>query len=285
MHVLTIIRTYLGLSQIALAQAAGISQPDLCEMENSSPYGRVDKYRCLAQALDLPLEPILKNDIGAIPLSFFEKHPPQQYLPEPTSRLGVIGREGEDFIFAREQSRLQKTMPIHAKLVLPLYKMKAQRIGCDILSYDRNGTPVCIEVKTTCDGGSTFAMTRNELETAQKLAKAGEKYVITYITNWRKPSRQVLDIPYETFVSEYDVTAQRFSCAPNKGTVTGFARFRKLRGLKEREIAEAVGIRQHKWSLYETGERLPPVQVLLKASDTLDATVDQLLELYEETES
>lgn len=288
MHVLTIIRMYLGLSQIALAQTAGITQPDLCEMETLLPYGRVDKYRRIAKALELPLEPILKNEIGAIPLSFFNKHPPQQYLPEPTDRKAVIGREGEDFIFAREQSRLQRTLPIHAKLVLPLYKMKAQRIGCDILSYDETGVPICLEVKTTCDGGNTFSMTRNELETAQKLTEAGEQYRIAYITNWRKPTHQVRDIPYKEFISHYDVTAQRFSCAPSKdprGTVTGLAYFRKLRDLKEREIADAIGIRPYKWSLYETGERMPPVQVLLKVSETLDATVDQLLALYEETES
>ena len=69
MHVLTIIRMYLGLSQIALAKEASITQPDLCEMETLPPYGRVDKYRRLASVLNLPLEPILKNDIGAIPLS------------------------------------------------------------------------------------------------------------------------------------------------------------------------------------------------------------------------
>ncbi|MBP3493243.1 MAG: helix-turn-helix domain-containing protein [Oscillospiraceae bacterium] len=283
MHVLTIIRMYLGLSQIALAKAAGVTQPDLCEMETMAPYGRPDKYHRVAAVLGLPLEPILKNSISDIPLSFFDMHPPQPYLPCPTDRKMRIGREGEDFVFARERDRLKETLPIHAKLVLPLYKMKAQRIGCDILSYDEDGRPVCLEVKTTCEGGSTFSMTRNELETARKLTEAGEEYVITYITNWKKPTQRVRDISYAEFVSRYDVTAQRFSCAPSKepgGSITGLAYFRKLRGLKEREIAEVVGIRQDKWSLYETGERVPPVQVLLKVSDALDATVDQLLDMY-----
>ena len=154
MHVLTIIRMYLGLSQIALAKEASITQPDLCEMETLPPYGRVDKYRRLASVLNLPLEPILKNDIGAIPLSFFDKHPPQPYLPSPTEKRLLVGREGEDFIFAREQARLSEILPVHARLVLPLYKMKASRIGCDILSYDEQGRPICMEVKTSCEGGS-----------------------------------------------------------------------------------------------------------------------------------
>lgn len=288
MHVLTIIRMYLGMSQVALAKEAGITQPDLCEMETLAPYGRVDKYRRLAAVLDLPLEPILKDDISAVPLSFFDKHPPQKYLPVPSKKQLLVGREGEDFIFAREQARLSKTLPVHAKLVLPLYKMKAQRIGCDIVSYDESGKPVCLEVKTTCERGNAFSMTRNELEVAQKLTDAGEQYIITCITNWRKSSRQVRDIPYEEFLSHYDVAAHRFTCVPKKETqesVTGLAWFRKQRGLKEREMAEALGIGPHKWSLYETGGKIPPVQILLRSSELLDATVDQLLDTYPAAEA
>ena len=37
---------------------------------------------------------------------------------------------------------------------------------------------------------------------------------------------------------------------------------------------------QHKWCLYETGNREAPVQVLLKASELMDVTVDQLLAEY-----
>ena len=33
MHLLQIVRSYLGVTQQELARAAGIQQPDLCEME------------------------------------------------------------------------------------------------------------------------------------------------------------------------------------------------------------------------------------------------------------
>ena len=283
MHVLTIIRMYLGMSQAALAKKAGITHPDLCNLNKKPPCGRVDKYRRLAKVLDLPLEPILKNDISSIPLSFFEKHPPQEYLPEPSDRNPKIGREGEDYIFAREKARLQKTLPAHAKLVLPLYKMKSQRKGWDILTYDENGKPVHLEVKTTCSDNNIFTLTRNELETAQKLTAAGERYIITLITNWRKASLQVQDIPYEAVSESYDVNTYCYTCVPKRDTrksVTGLAHFRKQCGLTEREVAEAIGIRQHKWCLYETGNREAPVQVLLKASELMDVTVDQLLAEY-----
>lgn len=287
MHVLTIVRIYLGMSQVALAKAAGITQPDLCEMETLPPYGRLGKYRRLAKVLGLPLEPILKDDISSIPLSFFEEHPPRPYLPIPSDRKQQIGREGEDFIFAREQARLSETLPIHARLVLPLYKMKGQRIGCDILSYDAEGHPICLEVKTSCAGGTTFSMTRNELETAQRLTNAGEQYIITYITNWRKTARRVCDIPYGDFLNNYDVAAHRYACSLKKEgdpVITGLSYFRRLRSLKEREIAEMLEIPEYKWSLYETGDREPPVQVLLKTSELLDVSVDQLLDEYPQSE-
>ena len=286
MHVLTIIRMYLGLSQVALAKEAGITQPDLSEMEKMEPYGRIEKYCRVAKILGLPVEPILKNDISAIPASFFDTHPPRPYLADPKELKMKVGREGEEYIFSREKERLEKSMPTHARLVLPLYKMKAQRIGCDILSYDDVGKPVCIEVKTTCASGSVFSMTRNELETARKITEAGEQYVITFINNWRKKNFRVQDISYEEFKSRYDVEEQRFVCVPRRekrSTVTGLAYFRKLHGLKERELAEVIGIGQHKWSLYETGEVVPPVQVLLQISEVLDATIDELMAEYDTT--
>ena len=253
MHMLTIIRMYLGMSQIALAKKSGITQPDLCEMETLEPYGRFDKYRRVRDVLGIPLDAILKNDIGLIPPSFFEKYPPQEYLPAPTSACLMTGRMGEEFIFAREQDRLREKFPIHAKLVLPLYKMKAQRIGCDIITYDDNGKPVCMEVKTTSKSERTFSITRNELELAQKLVEQGEQYRVVFINNWGTPQQTVQDISHEEFFASYDINAQKFSCSPKKGKagnqITGFAYFRRLLGLKEREMAEAANISQDKWCI------------------------------------
>ena len=74
---------YLGLTQVSLAKDAHITQPDLSEMEQLEPYGRIDKYRRVASVLGLPIDPILKNDVSSIPMSFFERNPPQTYMPGP----------------------------------------------------------------------------------------------------------------------------------------------------------------------------------------------------------
>ena len=189
MHILTILRMYLGISQTTLARQAGITQPDLSEMETLTPYGHIDKYQRVARALGLPVDPIMKNEPRRIPLSFFKLHPPQEYLPLPKGNTLLRGRKGEGLIFAREQARLMDILPV------------------------------------------------------------------------------------------------RFYCAPKKELtrphITGFAYYRRLRGLKEREIAEALELSPHKWSLYETGKVVPSVPVIMKASDFLDASVDHLLATYE----
>lgn len=284
MHMLTILRMYLGLTQVSLAKDAHITQPDLSEMEQLEPYGRIDKYRRVASVLGLPIDPILKNDVSGIPMSFFERNPPQTYLPGPKKGASLIGRQGEDFIFAREKERLEKILPIHAKLVLPLYKMKAQRVGYDILSFDDNGTPVFLEVKTSTEADGQFIMTKNELESAQKLTTEGECYKIVSIKNWGTEDVFVEDILFDEFITSHNITAHRYCCTPKRehsSPMTGLAHFRRLQRLKERELAEALGIPEYKYSLYETGDRTPPVEVLIKLSELFGVTVDELLDTYD----
>ena len=283
MHVLTLLRMYLGRSQLSLAKAAHITQPDLSEMESIEPYGRIGKYRRVADVLGIPIEPILKNDINEVPLSFFEKNPPPPYLPEPKAKGALIGRQGEDFIFARERERLSRVLPVHAHLVLPLYKMKAQRIGCDLISFDDDGTPTFLEVKTSVDADEQFVITKNELELAQKLTADGARYKIILIQNWGTEKMFVEDTLFSDFLAGHNITAHRYSCSPKRertAPMSGFAYYRRLRGLKEREIAEELGISRDKWSLYETGYCEPSVKVFVQASELLGATVDELLATY-----
>ena len=282
MHVLTIIRLYWGLSIVALSKLAGISYVDAWEAESIEPYGRIGRYRRIANALDLTLEPILKNDLNQIPLSYFDEHLPQEYLPAPKGKTAALGRAGEDYIFEREKARLSMILPVHAKLVLPFYKMKGLKLGCDILSFDNDGNPLFLEVKTSEKNRNTISLTKNEFESAKKLTSSGGTYMVVAINSWGRPEQTIEDIPYQTLHKTHDIVPAVYHCTPKKGpTMTGFAYFRKLRGITEREVAEALHIRQSKWSLYETGEREPPVTVLINASNFLDTTTDELLAEYD----
>ena len=72
MHIVRILREYLGLTQAELAEKAGISCADANEIEQGWDYGTIDKYCKLAAFLQVPVHAIVMNDIFSIPESFFE---------------------------------------------------------------------------------------------------------------------------------------------------------------------------------------------------------------------
>lgn len=286
MNVIHTLRTYLGLSQAKLAKQAGITQPDLSEMESKPPYGYPWKYQRLSNVLGVPVEPILKNDFTAIPESFFADHPTPQYTPTPTKPDLLLGRQGEEFILRRERDRLAPRWPALAKLVIPYYKMKGSSPGFDILSFDDNGQPILLEVKTSLHRSNSFHFTKHELEKAADFTANGEHYLIVYISSWGTAEQQVHDIPYETLVQTHQIYPWQYICRPvskreKKTVISGLTYFRQTRCLRQAELAESLGINQHELSLYENGQRTASVNFYLQVSELLDATVDELLAEYD----
>lgn len=285
MHVLTTIRSYLELSQTALAKRAGVTQPDLSEMETLAPYGKIGKYQRLSDCLGIPVEAIAKNDYTSIPLSFFDAHPAPAYTPEPTTPDLLLGRQGEEFILRREQARLAESQPALAKLVLPHFKMKCPSPGYDILSFDDAGHPIYLEVKTSLLDSGCFRFTNHELDAARKLTAAGERYVVCYISRWGEPNQQVREYLFPDLSLTHQIEPRYYMCKPipkkKRRLITGLAYFRKKQGLRQADVSEALGVHACEWSMYETGQRTPSIQVYIRASELLGATVDQLLERYE----
>ena len=52
---------------------------------------------------------------------------------------------------------------------------------------------------------------------------------------------------------------------------------RKENGLTQKQLAERLGLRSSVISFYETGERTPSIDVLIKLSRTLHVSIDYLL--------
>jgi transcriptional regulator with XRE-family HTH domain len=287
MHLLTITRAYLGLSQTALAKAAGITQADLSEMENKEPYGQISKYRRLSDYLAIPVDTILRNDYRTFPESFFAKHPAPQYLPAPKSPEQLLGRQGEEFILRRERERVGKNYPALAKLILPYFKMRDISPGYDILTFDDKAEPYYLEVKTSLHDSGGFRLTNHELDVAGKLTAADEQYVICYISKWGTSEQIEQDITFSELQKSHRILPCYYFCKPTPKPkaekISGLAYYRRLRGLRQADVSQALGIPQCDWSLYETGQRKPSVGIYLKAGELLDTTVDQLLEKYEVT--
>ena len=59
---------------------------------------------------------------------------------------------------------------------------------------------------------------------------------------------------------------------------------RKRRNLSQQEVADAVNVARSTYTQYETGKRLPSIDVLTKLAEYFDSTVDYLLGREEEPE-
>lgn len=281
MHIIQVVRHYLGYSQQELAKKAGITQPDLCEMEIKAPFGHIDKYQRLSSYLGIPVHALVTDDCSLIPASFFDRYPPRPYTQVSSEGKQRLGRSGEDLVLELERSRLETVNPSLAKLVLPFYKLR-YRPGYDILSFDDSGKPVYIEVKTSLDDNLDFVMTNQEYLTACKLTNGGENYQIYRFTNWGKTNQQMLVYSFQELKESHDLSPAIYTCSglPRAPVVNGITYWRKARGMSKGELADYLGIKTPDLWRYENGKRGCPVGVYQKIAKVLEVSIDQLLEKY-----
>lgn len=90
------------------------------------------------------------------------------YIEEAKSQK-ELGDAGEEFVYQLERAKVKKYKLGKDKKVRMVSKLDGDGLGYDILSYDKKGNPIYIEVKTTTgsENGSIF-ITANELEMSEK---------------------------------------------------------------------------------------------------------------------
>ena len=283
MHIITILRDYLGLTQQVLAKSAGITQCDLCEIETKPPYGPIDKYCRLAEVLDVPVHAIVTNDCRQIPISFFEKHPHQPYTVASNHKRAQMGREGEELALQLEQKRLERKWPSLARLVLPYFKLRVGFRGFDILSFDENGFPFLIEVKTTANTAETdFNLTVNEYETAIRQTKLGVPYRIYRYSGWGSEALHLDVVDFAELQSGKRIEPSDYVCSMKsvEQEQSGIAYWRKEREISQAELARQMEIMPQHLCLYEKGARKCSVKTYLKVSEILEISIDDLLKTY-----
>lgn len=281
MHIIQVVRSYLGLSQQELAEKAGITQPDLCEMEIKEPYGQIDKYQRLSQYLSIPVHALVTNDCTQIPISFFDKHPIPSYAEAVSGHNQELGRNGEDAALALEQARLDAIFPNLSKLVLPYYKLR-NRPGYDILSFDNRGKPIFIEVKTTTENNPDFVLTKQEYQVANKLTAKGETYQIYRFRNWGKEDQELTIHDFQNLKDHSEFTPATYWCSttPREPAISGITYHREACGMSKGDLADSLGIKTPDLWRYENGKRACPVGVYQKIATILNVSIDQLLENY-----
>lgn len=282
MHVVTILRYYLGLTQMELAAKAGITYADLNKIENKPGYGFIGKYSKLAEYLHVPVHTVTMNDILSVPAAFFDEMQPGEYHFCDEIKERRTGQGREETVFLQECERLRPVNPILAKLVIPCYKLRAVR-GYDILSYKEDGTPFFIEVKTSeKDAVGYVQLTKQEHDTAEKVTKQGYEYWIYHYSGWGLEKNNMKRILFSDMVAEDRISPARYWCdvKERKETENGILHFRKQLGIPQIEAANLLEIPASTLCKYETGENQCPVTAYQKMSKLYGVKIDELLQEY-----
>jgi hypothetical protein len=107
-----------------------------------------------------------------------------------TAQSALTGNAGEKFVFSYEKDRLAKFPKLAEKIEWISQKDDSQ--GYDVISFEENGTPRYIEVKsTTGDANTDFYISRYEIDKANEL---GSKYKIYRVFNLGTKSPQFFEI-------------------------------------------------------------------------------------------
>lgn len=281
MHVVTILRYYLGLTQMELAEKSGVSYADVNEIENKPNNGMIEKYRKLAECLHVPVHTIVMNDILSVSEAFFQQKSIAKYTNPPKNKNGRLGRLGEELVFHQEQERLAQINPVLARLVVPKYKIRGSR-GYDIISFKEDGTPFFVEVKTGEVGNNSPQLTGCEFEMASKLTKLGHEYWIYHCSGWGTKGQTLEKHLFRTLCDENRSEATRYICdfRPIKNVENGILHFRKKMGISQIEAANMLEIPASCLCKYETGENQCPVTAYEKMSNLYQVTIDELLGEY-----
>lgn len=278
-----VLRLCHGWSQEDVAAKAGLTQPDICEMELYEPYGYKEKYQRLARVYNVSLDVLLMNNFSEIPEEAIDL-PLQVYTEAPNSREWKLGRKGEERAFEMEKDRLKRSRPVLKNLVVPFYKIKYPSPGFDILSFDENGVPFALEVKSSLETEEGFRLTRNEMKAAKALTKEGMDYIVRLIKYPGEDNESIEDISFLEIQKNYSIAPQTFVVTPkakHNETISGLAYYRQQQDIKQCELARLLGISQNQLSFYETGLRKVPVPVLIATRKLLGIPIDQLVEEYE----
>lgn len=282
MHIIRILRDYLGLTQTEIAKRSGLTHADVNEMENKAVYGHITKYQRLAKTLNTTVHSLVMNDPNNVPSSFFDQPRSINYANEPLSKRMHLGRQGEELVLKMETMKLEKVSPTLSKLVLPYYKMKGPRPGFDILSFNENGTPVCIEVKTSeQDDSIGFQLTKNEHDSARKLVDKGYTYLIYHFSYWGTPKKKMSIYNFEQMLSDDRITPAKYVCNVKQKPeyVSGIVYYREKMGISQNELAAITNIPATSLCKYEQGQTIS-ADACVKLSKYLDVSIDDLLKEY-----
>ena len=185
-----------GLTISELSEEAGVSAMSISRFENDSVSTMLCNIAPLADFFKVPASLLLVNDLNAglsvITEAVAARHKLAQRFKEQQEAQHRTGISGEEYVYLREFEKLKGTR--WQKLVDPNFANNPHS-HFDILSFDLDGTPVCIEVKATKGSGDKpFYMSKPELDFAVECLENGTRYELHRVYFVDDPEKRDRDI-------------------------------------------------------------------------------------------
>ena len=190
------LRNFRGMSMEALADAAGVKYLTVFNAEHRKSMS-LGSLQAIAGCLGVSLDCLARGDLAAAVSQLYcpaiRANNMKQVLRERQRKRNEIGDRGERLVVERERERLADTQFAMAVNGTASDDVSA---GFDVLSFDAEaGTPIYIEVKTTCgDERTPFYLSRGELEFLQTCADNGDDYQLHRIFNLDDSGRYDMQI-------------------------------------------------------------------------------------------
>lgn len=220
LNVLYYMRNRRMLSQKELANETELTANDISRLENGNLGAGIEKPIALAKYFSISLEALVFNKLEDVLANLTEGPEINHKLLGRINMLQKsrdnLGRDGETWVFQQEVKKLKGTK--FANGVIPFWNDEDAHF--DILSFDCDGTPIIIEVKSTNGRASkNFFMTIGELMKARECAANGTRYEVHrvhHFGNSKKRGRVI--ISGEELLSNYNFKVDSYVVSRKKAS-------------------------------------------------------------------
>ena len=190
------LRVYKGLGQQKVAEACKLHITEVSRFERGHRGMAIGKILSIADYFGVAVHDLIYDRYDHV-LSTLAPNPRrnpnvQKRLKHRQKRRDELGRDGENYVAQLEREKLKDTP--YANGVNEGYADDLSA-GFDIMSFSRDGNPICIEVKTTSGSvDDPFYLTTREKEFLEYCVESGIRYElhrVYHLVKGGRPGRRI----------------------------------------------------------------------------------------------
>ena len=202
-----------NLTLAEVSAQTGLSAMTISRIENRQLTVDINAVLTLADFYHISADSVLRNDFRAIFPLLTASKAPKHDLYEKYAKAGALcqmhGISGEDWVYLQECRRLDGT--VMANAVNPRYS-EDKDAHFDLMTFDANGEPVIVEVKSTNRGpDEPFFLSASELDLLNECIAFGIRYElhrVFHVCDARRVNRRI--ITGEELLRDYSFSPEKY---------------------------------------------------------------------------